>query len=83
MIVAILDPILHAVIALCLLAAYCTLWALGHQDTTLLALLGGQLSALGVTQVASRVQESVAAVKAGEQSSPAPAAKPRPPADDE
>lgn len=48
----ILDPILHAVIALGLLAAYCTLWALGHQDQTLLGILAGQLGGLGVSNVA-------------------------------
>lgn len=50
-----LDPVLHAVIALGLLAAYCVLWSEGHQDPVLLGLLGGQLGGLGVSQVAQRV----------------------------
>lgn len=49
-----LDPILHAVIALGLLAAYCVLWSQGHQDSTLLGILAGQLGALGVSQVAQK-----------------------------
>lgn len=50
-----LEPILHTVIALGLLVAYCVLWALGHQDNVLLGLLGGQLGGLGVGQVANQV----------------------------
>ena len=50
-----LDPILHTLIALGLLAAYCTLWAVGHQDQTLLGILAGQLGSLGVSQVAQKV----------------------------
>ena len=47
-----LSAILHTVVALGLLTAYVVLWALGHQDNALLGILGGQLGALGVTQVA-------------------------------
>ena len=55
MVQTLLDPILHAVIALGLLAAYCVLWSQGHQDSTLLGLLAGQLGGLGVSQVAQKV----------------------------
>lgn len=58
---ALLDPILHTLVALGLLAAYCVLWALGHQDTTLLGILAGQLGALGVSQVAQRASVAAAA----------------------
>ena len=50
-----LDPVLHTVIALGLLAAYATLKALGHDDTVLLGLLGGQLGGQGVSQIATKV----------------------------
>lgn len=55
---ALLDPILHTLVALGLLAAYCVLWALGHQDTTLLGILAGQLGALGVSQVAQKASDA-------------------------
>lgn len=50
-----LDPILHAVIALALIVAYVVLRALGHDEPTLLGILGGQLGSLGVSHIAAQV----------------------------
>jgi len=60
MVATILDPVLHAVVALALLAAYVVLWCYGHQDQTLLGILGGQLGGLGISHVA----QSAAVAKA-------------------
>ena len=51
---ALLDPVLHTLIALGLLAAYAVLKATGHDDPVLLGLLGGQLGGQGVSQVAQK-----------------------------
>lgn len=67
-----LEPVLHAVIALGLLAAYCTLWALGHQDAVLLGLLGGQLGGLGVGQVAAQAVAAKQQTQTGQPAAPAP-----------
>lgn len=50
----ILSPILHTVIALALLTAYVVLTALGNDASDVLAILGGQLGGLGVTQIATQ-----------------------------
>jgi hypothetical protein len=60
MFAVLLDPILHAVLALALLVAYCVLRLAGTEEPLLLGMLAGQLTGLGVTQVAERVRVGVA-----------------------
>ena len=68
----ILSPVLHAVIAVGLLAAYTALRMTGHDDPTLLGILGGQLGGLGVTQVAQQVDQARNGVPVAQVSPPAP-----------
>jgi hypothetical protein len=56
---SLLEPVLHAIVGLALLAAYVTLAILGHDDTALLGILVGQLAALSVSQVAQQAAASV------------------------
>jgi hypothetical protein len=53
-----LTPALHTVVILALLGAYVALWALGHQDTVLLGILGGYLGGQGVQQIATQAPQS-------------------------
>lgn len=55
MLATLLDPILHAMIALAILAAYGALRWHGVDEPILLGLLGGQLGGLGVSNVAQKV----------------------------
>lgn len=52
--VNVLDPLLHALIALGLLATYGALRWHGVDEPVILGLLGGQLGGLGVSQVAQK-----------------------------
>lgn len=56
--ISLLEPILHAVLAIALLACYVTLAILGHDDTALLGILVGQLAALSVSQVSQQAAAS-------------------------
>ena len=55
---AILNPVLHGVIAICLLAAYAALRWHGVDEPVLLGILGGQLGGLGVTNIAAQAQSA-------------------------
>lgn len=68
--VSLLDPVLHLLISLALLAAYGALRWHGVDEPVLLGLLGGQLGGLGITQVAQRV--AVAQAAAPSPSEPGP-----------
>lgn len=72
MVATVLSPILHAVIALALLAAYVTLQVLGHDDQVLLGILGGQLGGLGVSQIAQQAAAAAPAKTAAQPVAPLP-----------
>lgn len=55
MLATLLDPIMHAVISLALIAAYGALRWHGVDEPVLLGLIGGQLGGLGVSSVAQKV----------------------------
>lgn len=54
MLATLLDPILHTVITIALLAAYGALRWHGVNEPVLLGLVGGQLGGLGVSNVAQK-----------------------------
>lgn len=53
--VALLNPLLQAVVALALLGAYAGLRAVGTDEPVLLGLLAGQLAGHGITHLTAQV----------------------------
>lgn len=64
MLSALAEPIIHAIIAVCLIAAYAALRWHGVDEPLLLGILGGQLGALGVSNIAQSYSTGKPAVAA-------------------
>lgn len=56
------EPIIHLIIAVCLIAAYAALRWHGVDEPILLGILGGQLGALGVSNIAQSITTGKPAV---------------------
>lgn len=51
-----LEAVLQAAVLITLIVAYVVIWAFGHQDTALLAIIGGQFTALGTSHLAQKAR---------------------------